>query len=312
MSENKRLLKKTPSYYETAMQQSNNSVLFNQSPMQRDVLFRFFWSRYIHYSNQVRIPANRRFHAHSFFEVHCILNGTFEYVEKDGTTKQLTKGQFVMIAPHNTHSFKSLVHEGETFAVTFEPICDNTEQGNKIKAQFDSLTFLTGKVDSEACQLIELVLQEFHDDRAFCSDNVTSLLSLLIIDLIRDLFVKKEEKITEYPHDARLVHLEKYIADNPSRIFTVEELAEYLNISSRQLNNIIKNDLGMSAKSFIDNMKTRQARRLLLESDLDLHQISEQLGFSDHNNFNRFFKRNEGLSPGLFRLSKGNFRDKKE
>ena len=55
--------------------------------------------------------------------------------------------------------------------------------------------------------------------------------------------------------------------------------------------------------------KARQARKLLLETELSLQQISEMLGFSEHNNFNRFFKRIEGMPPGIFRLSKGKFID---
>ena len=51
--------------------------------------------------------------------------------------------------------------------------------------------------------------------------------------------------------------------------------------------------------------KSEQARKLLLETELSLREISEQLGFSEHNNFNRFFKRMEGLCPGIFRASRG-------
>ena len=67
----------------------------------------------------------------------------------------------------------------------------------------------------------------------------------------------------------------------------------------------MQSDLGITAKAFIDERKAAQARRLLLETDLPLQRISEMLGFSEHNNFNRFFKRMEGMSPGTFRLSKG-------
>ena len=196
MLESKRLLQKTPTYYENAMQQANSLSLFNQSTLQKDFHLHIFWSRYIHYDNHAKIPANTSFHAHSFYEMHCVLNGIFEYQEKIGTSKQIEAGNFILIAPQNTHRLKPITPDAETFAVTFEPICDDTEQGNKIKVQFEAITSLDGEIDSEACQLIELILQEFHDNRAFCDHNVKSLLTLLIIDLIRDLFVKKIETIT--------------------------------------------------------------------------------------------------------------------
>ncbi|MBO5294769.1 MAG: AraC family transcriptional regulator [Clostridia bacterium] len=194
--------------------------------------------------------------------------------------------------------------------MTFEPICKDTEQGKKLQTRFNSIISIEDALDSESYQLIELIMQEFHDNQAFCTQNVKSLLNILITNFIRSIFEQKQFKTSAWQlYDTRLINLEKYISDNPNRFFSVSELAEYLNISTRHLNNIIDDELGISAKSFIDMRKAKQASKLLLETDLNLQQISEQLGFSDHNNFNRFFKRVEGMSPGSFRRSKGSFKD---
>ena len=211
---------------------------------------------------------------------------------------------------NSQHSLKRITPDAESFAVTFEPICKDTEQGKKLQTRFDSIISIEDALDSESYQLIELIMQEFHDNQAFCTQNVKSLLNILITNFIRSIFEQKQFKTSAWQlYDTRLINLEKYISDNPNRFFSVSELAEYLNISTRHLNNIIDDELGISAKSFIDIRKAKQASKLLLETDLNLQQISEQLGFSDHNNFNRFFKRVEGMSPGSFRRSKGSFKD---
>lgn len=312
MTDEKRFLQKPCSYYEYAQQQSITLGIFNQTTLQEDFHLHMFWSRYIHYCAHQRYHPNTNLHSHSFFELHCILNGVMLYSEADSAPREISAGNFVLIAPKNQHSLKRITPDAESFAVAFEPICKDTDQGKKLQMRFDSITSIASALDSETYQLIELIMQEFHDNQAFCTQNVKSLLNILILNLIRTVFVEKQFNSAHLPlYDARLINLEKYIADNPNCFFSVSELAEYLNISVRHLNNIINDQLGVSAKSFIDARKAKQAQKLLLETDLNLQQISEQLGFADHNNFNRFFKRIEGMSPGSFRRSKGDFKDNK-
>ena len=312
MAEEKRFLQKPCTYYEYAQQQSTTLGIFNQSTLQKDFHLHIFWCRYIHYCAHQKYPPNTKLHAHSFFELHCILSGTMIYNERDAEPKELSAGNFILIAPRNQHFLKKSSPDAESLAVTFEPICEDTEQGKKLQLRFDSIISMVAELDSEAYQLIELIMQEFHDNQPFCAQNVKSLLNILITNLIRTIFEEKNLTNTAEPLcDARLIDLKKYISDNPSRFFSVSELAEYLNISTRHLNNIIDDEMGISAKMFIDTQKVKQARKLLLETDLNLQQISEQLGFSDHNNFNRFFKRVEGMPPGIFRRSKGDFKDNK-
>lgn len=310
MADEKRFLQKPCSYYEYAQQQSTSLGIFNQSTLQEDFHLHVFWCRYIHYCAQQKYAPNTKFHSHSFFELHCILNGTMIYHETNGTSREISAGNFILIAPQNQHFMKKMTNDTETFAVTFEPFCKDTEQGKKLQMRFDSITSLDSKLDLEAYAIIELIMQEFHDNQAFCTQNVKSLLNILVVNLIRAIFENKQFVNETAPLcDTRLIDLEKYISDNPNRVFSVSELAEYLNITSRHLNNIINDELGISAKSFLDTRKAKQAQKLLLETDMNLQQISEQLGFADHNNFNRFFKRIEGMSPGNFRLSKGAFKD---
>ena len=312
MTESQRFLQNPASYYEAAMLQANNLALFNQTTSQRDFQLHIFWCRYIHYKIGSKIPPNITTHAHSFFELHCVLNGSFAYEDPERQNLRVGTGNFILIAPQISHSFKPLQPDAETFAVTFDPICEDTGQGRSIAAQFDAITSATAAMDHEISQLIELILQEFHDNRPFCLYNIKALLTVLTTNILRHIFLTSPAQTPEPPYDIRLVNLEKYIANNPNRMLSVQELAEYLNVGPRQLRNIIQSNLGMSVKSYLDSCKAKQARKLLLETDYSLQQISEMLGFSEHNNFNRFFKRLEGMPPGLFRLSKGKVIDSRQ
>lgn len=311
MAKETRYLKNPPAFYEYAMQRANTTGLFNRTTLPESFHLRVFWCRYIHYSNQERIRPNSKLHSHSFFELHCILNGELLYNGSEGLDRKATAGDFLLIAPRKGHYLTALTPEAETFAITFEPYCQDTDEGNAMQARFNSITEVTAPLTSDTCRLIELIMQEFHESRSFCTENVKMYLNVLIIDLMRSIFEGDEDSRRRDPipdrsmHDIRIRELEKYVDDNSSRLITAEELAEHLNISTRHLSNIIKTELNTSPKSFIDSKKASQARKLLLETNLPLQRISEMLGFSEPNNFNRFFKRIEGMSPGTFRSARG-------
>ena len=311
MTKETRYLKNPPAFYEYAMQRANTAEIFNRTTLPESFHLRVFWCRYIHYSNQERIRPNSKLHSHSFFELHCILNGELLYNGSEGLDRRAAAGEFLLIAPRRGHYLTSLSPEAETFAITFEPYCQDTDDGNALQARFDSISEVIAPLTAGTCQLIELIMQEFHEGRSFCTENVKMHLNALIIDLMRSIFEgdgdtrHRDNLPARSLHDIRVRELEKYVDDNPSRLITAEELAEHLNISTRHLSNIMNTELGISPKSFIDSKKAAQARKLLLETNLPLQRVSEMLGFSEPNNFNRFFKRIEGMSPGTFRSARG-------
>ncbi len=306
MDQKTRILSKPIVYYEDAMHNALELGLANQSFTQDDYTLHLLWCRYIHFNPQNKIPPNTKRHSHSFFEIHCIVSGNFEYCENGKEVILLGAGDFILIAPHIEHNLVPLDIESETFALAFVLKCNDTPEGNKLSYQFESINIITASVTPTMLQLIELIMEEFYSASYFCVQNIKSYITVFIIHIVRLFFVQPSQKqLYELKTETRLADIEKYITDNSNLIFSVVDIAKYLHLSPRQLANIIKEEFHISAKSFIDNIKIQQAKKLLIETDMSLQLISEALGFSEPNNFNRFFKRVEGMPPGIFRLSKG-------
>lgn len=61
--------------------------------------------------------------------------------------------------------------------------------------------------------------------------------------------------------------------------------------------------VGMDAKEFIDQRVVLEAKRLLVHGDLTVAQCARQVDFDDTANFGKFFERQVGLPPGVFRHS---------
>lgn len=81
----------------------------------------------------------------------------------------------------------------------------------------------------------------------------------------------------------------------------VDYYAATLYVSSKYLSKVVKDITTFSPQEWINKTLFMEAQRLLANTNLDITQIAEQLGYSSTSTFSRFFKQNTGLTPMEFR-----------
>jgi len=79
--------------------------------------------------------------------------------------------------------------------------------------------------------------------------------------------------------------------------------AELLHISAGHLSEVVKAQSGKSAIKHLHERLVLEAKRLLFYTPQSLKELAFDLGFSDASYFNRFFKRETGLTPAEYRAS---------
>ncbi len=89
--------------------------------------------------------------------------------------------------------------------------------------------------------------------------------------------------------------------DNPH--FSVENLAEYLNVSRVQLYRKVKAIFNETVSDYISNFRLEQAKIMLQNSKLTISEVAYKSGFSSPNYFSTVFKNKYGISPNTFRRS---------
>ncbi|TYP77317.1 hybrid sensor histidine kinase/response regulator transcription factor [Aquimarina intermedia] len=90
--------------------------------------------------------------------------------------------------------------------------------------------------------------------------------------------------------------------DNSS--FSVEQLADKLNISRVQLYRKIKAILGINISDYIHNIRLDRARAMLDDSKLSISEIAYAVGFSSPNYFSTSFKNKFNKTPKAYRTNK--------
>jgi len=72
-------------------------------------------------------------------------------------------------------------------------------------------------------------------------------------------------------------------------------------MSRNYLGQIFKDRTGISISNYLNNLRIKEATRLLIDSTMKIYEISDAIGYSDQNYFSAIFKRYTGVSPREYR-----------
>ncbi|MBF9220309.1 helix-turn-helix domain-containing protein [Hymenobacter ruricola] len=85
------------------------------------------------------------------------------------------------------------------------------------------------------------------------------------------------------------------------RLRTAKDYADQLAVHVNHLNRVLKETTGHTTTSLISGRVTQEAKMLLKQTNWNVSEIADGLGFADVAHFCNFFKRQTGLVPGAFR-----------
>lgn len=96
-----------------------------------------------------------------------------------------------------------------------------------------------------------------------------------------------------------------YVRLNYTRSLTTEEIARYCGYTEYYLTRKFSKETGMKLSDYIRQVRLDAAKVMLLTSQKDIQQISEELQFGSRSYFDRVFRQEIGMSPKQFRETRG-------
>lgn len=126
---------------------------------------------------------------------------------------------------------------------------------------------------------------------------LSSFLKILITNIIR---LKQQQILLEHKTEPNYEIFRKYkilVEKEYKKIHSVNQYANLLNTTTRQLNEICKKFVNKTAGQIITERIILEAKRCLYHQSLSVKEIAYELGFEDPAYFTRFFKNNTGVSP---------------
>jgi AraC-like DNA-binding protein len=77
--------------------------------------------------------------------------------------------------------------------------------------------------------------------------------------------------------------------------------SDQFHLSANYFGDVVKHELGITAKEYIRNKIIEKAKSLLADPQLSINIVASRLGFNYPNHFTRFFRNAIGMSPSEFR-----------
>lgn len=83
--------------------------------------------------------------------------------------------------------------------------------------------------------------------------------------------------------------------------FSIIDIQQETGIYERKISGIIKTKTNLNFKQLLNKIRITEAKRLLTETDLQISEIADLVGYGNTTHFNRVFKITENCSPNDFR-----------
>ena len=151
--------------------------------------------------------------------------------------------------------------------------------------------------------LLEQLCAEFYAANAKRSDMLEYLLKALLIRIAETGGPVAEQAAAEHsdPHYAELVRLREKIYANPQEKWTVEMLCSEVSMSRSYFQLVYRETFGMTCIADVINCKMNLARDLLTSTSYTIAHVAQLCGYDNEEHFMRQFKKNNGVTPTVYR-----------
>ncbi|MEO9894416.1 helix-turn-helix domain-containing protein [Aurantibacter sp.] len=146
-------------------------------------------------------------------------------------------------------------------------------------------------------KLIQLLENEFKDE-AVSYIMLKTLLKVLLLHLIRfqnDGFLEQDLNQKRVFEFLELMEIH-FLQETATKYY-----ANKIGVSSKRLNQILKEKLNLTAKQIIQQRQITEAKRRLVRSEISTKELAFELGFDSMSSFSRFFKKYVGVPPSEFK-----------
>ena len=219
------------------------------------------------------------------------------------------KGTVVFLSKEQVHAFERN-EQRDAYLLTFtEEFLEKSSFGPNLVRLLTLFNFHLYhpvlQLDKEQFEiLLQLVMRmkreyEMPDDD-FSQEIIQSALKVFLFLSERILRRNRKESTRHFYHD-EFVQFQILVKAHIVHSNQVQFYAEKMGISTKKLNRITQTIVNQTAKDYLIDMLVLEIKRLLTNTSLSVKEISYETGFDVPTNFVKFFKKNAGLTPMVFR-----------
>jgi AraC family transcriptional activator of pobA len=234
-----------------------------------------------------------------FFEIVWLKNEDALHALKD--TDLDAKGDWIyLIPPYRVHQLNKAGKNGEL--ISFKR--DMLEEEDK-EFLLDLFKIFNVQGEFSCLRLSETAAVELSEifsllEKEYANHNMIMVKALLKVFLLKLIQVKEHDFTSQDIHQKRVYEFLMLLESNYQQVRNTDFYAGKLGISSKRLNQILKDKLDKTGMQLIHDRIILEAKRGIIHSEITIKEIAYELGFSDRPYFSRFFKKQTGQTPEEF------------
>jgi AraC-like DNA-binding protein/quercetin dioxygenase-like cupin family protein len=253
----------------------------------------------------------RRTHRYSFHMLILVTRGKCTPV-LDAEPISCRRGSLLAIEPSQAHRFGR--EDGwDGWMVLFRPEFLLSSQGtsepvtDRWKSEANRLLPAHLALGNVQHDVVEAVIRQMQRDSKLQAprQDVHALLRHQLCTLLLRLRVwydrREAHRTIALLASQRFRRFQGTVEANFARWHQVAQYADFLGCSERSLARVTMEVVGVKAKVLIASRINLEAKRLLVHTELTVASIAERLGFAESTYFVKFFRREAGCTPGVFR-----------
>lgn len=243
------------------------------------------------YVNQKRYESSNA-HWHTNLELVYLLMGEAKIVVND-QIHEAQSGDIIIFNTNDIHRIEAVSDEIHYYSLVLDHKFCNDQGFDTMNNDFNVVT-----EDLEMRNIFQIIGHEMNKEKKYYQDAVRALSITMLILLFRNQRVAKEQRIdTDVPQVHYVKEAMEYIHQHYDQDLSLDEIANHVGISKYHFSRVFKDVTSLTINQYINNLRCKQARQLLLTTELPVSQIAEQTGFRSVSYFTKAYKRLFSQTP---------------
>lgn len=245
----------------------------------------------------INTPYPKHSHSKNSYEIHYVPEGAGTLISNDQKFP-LSKNSLYITGPYIEHEQIPDLNEPMQEYSIYLKIDREGYTKNSILDTFCHYPFWIGYDHESILSIFEQIIIELQEKRIGYTTQIQSLLSELIVKLVRNYESTALSRTTfskANPYEQSFLLIEdSFLYDY--KTLTLSELARRLGLSERQTSRVIYSYYGLSFLKKRTESRMAAAITLLRDNNRPVYEIAEELGYSCGNHFCTAFKQYYGMT----------------
>ena len=236
----------------------------------------------------------------SEYQFVYISKGKGTFISENTKRLNITKGQIIILFPGQWHSYRPKNETGwNEYYIGFEgKIIDKLVANGFISPQQQVLDV---GINEDLVNLFSTAIKVAKEDKTASQQNLAGI----VFNILGTILSLAQNKNFETKESAQKIERAKVIMlENIHKDIDIQGIARNLGVSYSLFRKEFKEYTGYAPAQYFQELKLRNAKEFLAETNLPIKEISYKLNFSSYEYFLSFFKKRVGFTPTEYRNSR--------